>query len=154
MIHKSPYSRILAIATFLLLPLSGMTAFSAEEEAKPADKKVIVKFERYGGFAGFHDKLTIHDDFTYVLDTPRHVKHHFKGSISAEHQKELTEILKGYGTFLKEQSDGPKVADGMRTRTQVNGTAADKDAKGDERALSRLLHQITMEARKGERVDK
>ena len=144
------------IALCLVLTLAwGATAHAADEPAAAdKEKTLLVKFERYGGFAGFHDNLSIYSDFSFELGTPPHVKHVFRGSLSDADKTTLVGLLKGFGTYLKEHSDGPRVADGMRTRLEINGTAADKDAKGDEAAINRLLHQIATAAKRGERFPK
>ena len=154
------FPRFLPAALALLAGMSlAPSAHAADKDSapKPAagdEKALLVKFERYGGFAGFHDNLSIFEDFSYELGTPPHIKHVFRGKLTAAQADQLAELLKGFGKYLKEHSDGPKVADGMRTRLEIHGKSADPEAKGDETAMNRLLHQVTTAARRGERSPK
>jgi hypothetical protein len=123
--------------------------------ALPASEpeKTLVRYERYGGFAGFHDDLTIHADFTYLLDTPSHVKHVYRGTLGEEQQTKLAALLKTFQDYTSAQDDGPNTADGMKTRLEVHGTGSSGGAE-DLRGLDLFLQQLMREARSGKQTPK
>jgi hypothetical protein len=121
-------------------------------EQKKTAGVLLLRYERSGGFAGFHDDLEIFADYTYRLSTPRHVKHEYRGKLSREHQTQLAAHLKRYGKVSWRRSDGPRVADGMSESIGINGAGALTTYKPN--TLQRLLQQIIFAGRKGDKVPK
>lgn len=115
--------------------------------APPAKKKAIVlTFKRVGGFAGFHDDLSVFEDMTFAVNGPRHRPGSGRvGELNAEQKKKLAKVLSTFGKVDWSRGNKPGVADGMQEAITISGSGdeAKLDASGPEfRQIQELVGEI------------
>ena len=120
-------------------------------KAADKEKKVVMTFLRKGGFAGFHDVLSVYSDFTFEKKGPRHrPKLGKKGTLSADQQATLKKLLTTYGEVQWSRSPPPNVADGMHEAITLSGTGK-KTTLGPKDPEFRQIMKLAGEILRGAR---
>ena len=138
MLHCRP-TRILCLSLFsLTLSATLMPTFVQAEDPvikipkqlleQPVDlpgkqRDAVMTFVRKGGFAGFNDELRVYGDGTFSAnDNPRLPHLAKRGRMNDAQKATLKKLLATFGKARYSQSDGPRVADGMKTEITISGT--------------------------------
>ena len=86
-------------------------------------RDAVMTFVRKGGFAGFDQELRVYADGTFSANDRARLPHLARrGRMNDAQKATLKKLLATFGKARYSHSDGPRVADGMKTEITISGT--------------------------------